>query len=91
MAAVQLAEIAYRLANLVICAKIILEGVSFLANGWNMHNTISRANEMKTITIKCKCGATLDLPDPGTATCPKCGQVYRATQSGISWSTPAPK
>ena len=60
-------------------------------NDPKVNELITSCGNEEVVAIKCKCGATLDLPDPGTATCPKCGQVYRATQSGISWSTPAPK
>lgn len=51
----------------------------------------------KTIVIKCICGSSFQLPDPGKATCPGCGTEYRATWEGVFWekvekadATPAP-
>jgi rRNA maturation endonuclease Nob1 len=40
----------------------------------------------KVIKHTCKCGAKFDVPDPGQATCPKCGSVVTATRHRITWS-----
>jgi len=39
--------------------------------------------KMKTVNVKCSCGATFQITSPGQKCCPGCGKLYVDTGLGL--------